>query len=185
VVQPEPPSVSVRPQRARALLGGQLLTLELLADPGYREPELIQPMLKSVGIALNVKRVDPKSRSQLLREGNFQIAEVQHLGIGGDPDFLRQWSEGVEANDFAQGWTFSNPEFSQLAREQAVTLDSPRRKKLVFRMQEILADELPTIPLYYRRFYWVYDAQSFTPMNTWGGLMDARLCSEQTRLFQR
>ena len=40
-------------------------------------------------------------------------------------------------------------------------------------MQEILASQLPTIPLYYRRFYWVYDAQSLVPMNTWGGLMNA------------
>jgi peptide/nickel transport system substrate-binding protein len=40
-------------------------------------------------------------------------------------------------------------------------------------MQAILADELPTIPLYYRRFYWVYDQQRYTPMNTWGGLMNA------------
>ena len=44
--------------------------------------------------------------------------------------------------------------------------------QLVFRMQEILADQLPTIALYYRRFYWVYDNQAYTPMNTWGGLMD-------------
>jgi peptide/nickel transport system substrate-binding protein len=169
---PNLPEYGFDPERARALLGGQTLSLELLADPGYRDPELIQPMLQAVGISLTIRRVDPQTRTSLLREGSFQLAEVQHLGIGGDPDFLRRWSEGTESNDFAQGWTFTDPEFARLAAQQAATLDPARRKDLVFRMQEILAAELPTIPLYYRRFYWIYDAQRVAPINTSGGLMN-------------
>ncbi|MCA1645304.1 MAG: hypothetical protein LC797_07495 [Chloroflexi bacterium] len=53
-------------------------TLELLADPTYHEPELLQPMLQAVGVTLNVKRMDPKTRTQLLGDGKFQFAEVQH-----------------------------------------------------------------------------------------------------------
>jgi peptide/nickel transport system substrate-binding protein len=170
---PNLPAYGFDPERARALLGGQTFALELLADPNYREPELIQPMLQAVGITLNVRRVDPQTRTSLLREGNFQLAEVQHLEVGGDPDFLRRWSEGSESNDFAQGWTFVDPEFSRLAAQQATTLDASLRKNLVYRIQEILASQLPTIPLYYRRFYWVYDAQRLAPINTWGGLMNA------------
>jgi peptide/nickel transport system substrate-binding protein len=170
---PNLPAYDFAPEQARALLAGQTLTLDLLADPTYREPELMQPMLQAVGITLNIRRVDAATRTALLREGNFELAEVQHLGVGGDPDFLRQWSEGVESNDFAQGWTFVNPEFADLASQQAATLDPALRRELVYRMQEILAAQLPTIPLYYRRFYWVYDALGPTPMNTWGGLMNA------------
>ena len=169
---PRLPAYAFDPERARALLGGQTYTLELLADPSNREPELLQPMLQAVGISLEIKRLDGPGRTQLLREGNFQLALVQHIGIGGDPDFLRRWSSGDESNDYAQGWTFRQPEFVQLATRQATTLDPEQRKAIVFRMQEILADQLPTIPLYYRRFYWVYDSQAYTPMNTWGGLMD-------------
>ena len=44
--------------------------------------------------------------------------------------------------------------------------------KFVFQMQQILAEELPTIVLYHRRFYWVYDPSVFTPMATAGGLMN-------------
>ncbi len=170
---PDLPAYDFEPARAKQLLGGQTFSLELLADSTYREPELLEPMLQAVGVTLKVRRVDSRTRTQLLREGNFQLAEVQHLGVGGDPDFLRRWQEGVEANDFAQGWTFDNAEFAQLARAQAATLDAGARKQLVYRMQAILADELPTLPLYYRRFYWIYDQQGYTPMNTWGGLMNA------------
>jgi peptide/nickel transport system substrate-binding protein len=169
---PRLPAYPYDPERARAFLHGQTYTLELLSDPTNREPELMQPMLQAVGINLDIKRVDGAARTQLLREGNFQLAMLQHVGIGGDPDFLRRWSSGEEANDYAQGWTFHQPEFAQLAAEQVATPDPSQRKQLVFRMQEILADQLPTIALYYRRFYWVYDNQAYTPMNTWGGLMD-------------
>lgn len=42
-------------------------------------------------------------------------------------------------------------------------------------MQGILAEQLPTIVLYHRRFYWAYDSTKMTPMNTWGGLLMACL----------
>jgi peptide/nickel transport system substrate-binding protein len=169
---PRLPSYAYDPGRARELLGGQTYTLDLLADSTNREPELLQPMLQAVGITLNVQRVDGATRTQRLREGTFQLALMQHVGVGGDPDFLRRWSTGEEANDYAQGFTFRDPEFLSLAQEQMASVDPAQRKQLVFRMQETLADQLPTIPLYYRRFYWVYDARAYTPMNTWGGLMD-------------
>ena len=169
---PSLPDYPFDPDRARALLAGQTYTLELLADPTYREPELLAPMLAAVGITLDIKRVDAATRTQLLREGNFTLAEVQHLEVGGDPDFLRRWSQGTESNDFAQGWTFHDAEFDELAREQAVASDADARRELVFNMQAILADQLPTLALYYRRFYWAYDSSRFTPMNTSGGLMD-------------
>jgi peptide/nickel transport system substrate-binding protein len=169
---PRLPGYVYDPDRARSLLGGQKLTLELLADPTYREPELLQPMLEAVGITLATKRVDAKTRTQLLREGSFQLGEVQHIGIGADPDLLRVLFDGGDPNDFAQGTLFRDPAYRQLGLEQAATLDPARRKDLVFRMQEMLANQLPTIPLFYRRFYWAYDRTRYTPMNTAGGLMD-------------
>ncbi|MGI8913325.1 MAG: ABC transporter substrate-binding protein, partial [Chloroflexota bacterium] len=169
---PNLPGYAFDPAKARALLQDQRYSIELLADPTNREPELMLPMLQAVGIDLVVKRVDSQTRTQLLREGNFQLGIVQHIGIGSDPDFLRLWYNGAEANDFAQGFNFKDPQFGQLADAEAVTLDMAKRRAIIFRMQEILADQLPTIVLYYRRFYWVYDSAKYTPMTTWGGLID-------------
>jgi peptide/nickel transport system substrate-binding protein len=160
------------PDQARTLLGGQELTIALLADPQAREPELMAPMLEAVGITLDVQRADAATRSQVLREGGFQLALTAHIGVGGDPDYLRRWYTGEEANAFAQGSIFRDAEYLALAEEQAATLDPERRRAIVFRMQEILAEELPTIVLYHRRFYWLYDPALFTPLETWGGLMD-------------
>jgi peptide/nickel transport system substrate-binding protein len=151
---------------------GGRFTLELLADPAAREAELIKPMLEAAGINLTVKRLDAKTRTQLQREMSYQLAFTTHIGVGGDPDYLRRWYAGEEANDFAQGSVFHHDEYERLGREQAAALDPTRRKPLVFKMQEILAEELPTIVLYHRRFLWLYDATRFSPMHTWGGLMN-------------
>ena len=169
---PSLPVYEFDPDRARELLGGERLTIELIADVAARDPDLMVPMLEAVGITLNVQRVDAATRVQLLEEGDFQLALLTHIGVGGDPDFLHRWYAGEEANAFAAGSIFQHEEYAALGEEQAATLDPTRRKKIVFRMQEILAEHLPTIVLYHRRFYWVYDPAVFTPMETWGGLLN-------------
>jgi len=126
-------------------------------------------MLRAVGITLVTRRVDEKTRTQLLREGNFQLALLQHVGISGDPDYLRRWSAGQETNDAAQGFVWRDAAYSQLANAQAETLDPAQRRALVAQLQVRLADELPTIPLYMRRFHWLYNSSAYTPMNTFGG----------------
>jgi peptide/nickel transport system substrate-binding protein len=179
VIPPETPwfAPSVRqygydPATARRLLGGQQLTLDLLANPEYREPELIQPMLDAIGVTVRLQRVDAQTKAGLLREKNFSLAEVQHIGIGGDPDYLRRWYTGQEANDSAQGDILNDPAFDALAQQQATTLDPNLRKTIIAKMQAVLAEDVPTIPLFYRRFYWIYDSTHYSPMNTWGGLMN-------------
>ncbi|MBI2939844.1 MAG: hypothetical protein HYY04_05340 [Chloroflexi bacterium] len=160
------------PDRARDLLAGRSVALELLADPSAREPELIQPMLEAVGIALRIRRADPKTRLQLLGEGSFQLALTSHIGVGGDPDFLRRWYTGEEANDFAQGFAFRHDEFARASEAQVRALRPEDRRAPVYRLQEIVATELPTITLYHRRFYWVYDPARFRPFATAGGLLN-------------
>ena len=160
------------PDRARELLGGERFTINLVADARARDPDLMVPMLEAVGITLNVQRVDSATRIQLLRDGDFQLGFLTHIGVGGDPDYLRRWYSGDETNAYAQGSNFDDEEYTRLGAAQATTLDENERRDLIFRMQEILAEELPSIVLYHRRFYWIHDPSVFTPMKTWGGLMN-------------
>ena len=58
-----------------------------------RNPEhaaALRPMLQAVGITLNVQKADAATRNQLLSEGTFQMALTSHIGVGGDPDYLRR-----------------------------------------------------------------------------------------------
>jgi peptide/nickel transport system substrate-binding protein len=146
--------------------------LELVASPA-RDAELMRAMLREVGVDLRVHTVDAATRGHLAAEGRFQLLLTFHVGSGGDPDYLRTWFVGDDANQFARGSRMRSPEYARLARLQARTLDPAERRRLVARMQAMLGDELPTLPLYYRRFFWIYDSRKFTPIVTRGGLMNA------------
>ncbi len=175
------------PSRARALLrelgyqdrdgdgwlegrDGERLQVELVATP-IRDVELIQQMLREVGIDVRIRTVDPATRAQLGSEGRFQMLLALHTGSGGDPDYLRTWFTGGEASQFARGSVMRSPEYIRLARLQARTLD-PGRRRTVDQLQLMLSQELPTLPLYYRRFFWIYDSRKFTPIATRGGLLN-------------
>ncbi len=150
---------------------GERLQLELIASPA-REVELIQQMLKEVGVDVRIRTVDPATRAELAAEGQFQMLLSTHIGSGGDPDYLRTWFTGEGANLFARGSAVRSPEFLRLARLQLHTVDSQQRRRYIDQMQVLLSEELPTLPLFYRRFFWIYDSRKFTPVATRGGLLN-------------
>ncbi|MDR7534283.1 MAG: ABC transporter substrate-binding protein [Armatimonadota bacterium] len=185
---PRVPEYPYDPARARALLrelgyddrdgdgwledrDGDRLVVELVSTP-IRDVEFVQQMLKAVGVDLRLRTVDPATRAHLGGEGRFQILLTLHTGSGGDPDYLRTWFTGDEANLFARGSRMRSPEYLRLARLQLRTLDAGQRRRLIDQMQVMLAEELPTLPLYYRRFFWIYDSRKFSPIATRGGVMN-------------
>ncbi|MDR7523349.1 MAG: ABC transporter substrate-binding protein [Armatimonadota bacterium] len=162
------------PARARTLLAQAGLaapSVEIVTSPSPVAP-LLQRMLREVGIEVTLRTVDAQTRAALIAEARFQAALTFHIGAGGDPDYLRRWFVGDEANLFGQSRAFSHPEFQALAAAQVGMLDVGARRRVVAAMQAILAEELPTLVLYYRRFYWVYDSRKFTPVPARGGLMN-------------
>ncbi len=173
------------PARARVLQSASGLSsspIELVASPSPAVP-LIQEMLRAVGIESTARIVDARTRAALIGEGKFQMALTYHIGAGGDPDYLRRWMTGEDANQFGQGSDFADPTYARLAREQAETLDPVRRRGVVNQMQAILAEELPTLALYYRRFTWVYDGRKLRPIATRGGLMNGIPLIENKVIF--
>ncbi len=163
---------------------GERAQVELVATP-IRDVELIQQMLKEAGLDVRVRTVDPATRAQLGSEGRFQMLLTLHTGSGGDPDYLRTWFTGTEASLFARGSAMRSPEYIRLARLQARTLDPERRRRTIGQLQAMLSEELPTLPLYYRRFFWIYDSRKFTPIATRGGLMNGIPLAENKLAFLR
>lgn len=176
------------PSRARALLAaagyedrdgdgwledrrGARLSVELVSSP-VPDAQLVQQMLREAGVEVRLRTVDPATRAALAAEGRFQMLFTAHIGSGGDPDYLRTWFTGAEANQYAAGSRMRSPEYLRLARLQLAALDPEARRRYVERMQVLLSRELPTLPLYYRRFFWVYDGRKLTPIATAGGLLN-------------
>jgi len=186
---PDVPQYAYDPVRARAMLDslgfrmdasgtrampdGSPLTVEFLADPAAADTEIVRLMLKEVGIDVRPITADPKARTDLMKNHRFSMALTSHIRVGGDPDFLRRWYANQTYNSFEDGNVLHSAEFTQLADQQVAEQDVARRKTLVNRMQAVLAEELPTLPLYHRPFYWLYDPRAYQGwFNTWGGIMD-------------
>lgn len=151
---------------------GQPVLLDLLTDPAAPDAAIVAVMLRAIGLEVRFVTADAKARNEQLQTLRYGMALVSHIGVCGDPDFLRRWYAGQAYNSFEYGNVLHHPEFTRLADEQARELDTARRRLLVARLQEILAEEAPTLPLYHRRFYWIYNPAKWDRwFNTWGGMM--------------
>ena len=112
-------------------------------------PELIKEYLREVGIDLEINILEQGAADEAAAQGNYSMALVGFGGIMGDPDGLRtRYSSDAPGSSFTKAQGYSNPEFDELAEEQQVTIDPEERRELVAQMQQIIAEDLPTLSLY-------------------------------------
>lgn len=145
---------------------GKALEYELLAvEDRVNEAEMIKKYLGDIGIVVTVKAMDQKSVDGLIKEGKFQMALNGHGSFGGDPVLLARFvSKGVNLGSTpmvtAQGGKdWSNANFDQLFLVQLKEVDNSKRYETVAKLQEIIAEELPTLTLYYRKITFAYNPE--------------------------
>lgn len=160
------------------------LKLSVLVNQTSQEAELMKSMLKKVGIELTIRTVDAATFTSSMAEGNYDMAITGHIGLSGDPDFLRLWFSGQAGNSLAGKGVFNHAKFQELAKLQLTKLDENERKKVIDQMQDILAEELPTLVLYHRPFYYLYDAKVYDRwFNTDGGIADGIPLTDNKAVF--
>jgi peptide/nickel transport system substrate-binding protein len=140
---------------------GEKLSFDLLVgESSVRSAEVIKEQLGKVGINLKVQSVDIKTRDARVREHKYQLAIMGHGNWGRDADYLRErfagLSKGGMAPDTIGVYGYKNDKLNELLEQQNQTFDNKQRKKLVFQIQEILAEDVPEIPLVYSTGYTVY-----------------------------
>nr|WP_269746190.1 ABC transporter substrate-binding protein [Syntrophaceticus schinkii] len=141
---------------------GEKLSFNLLVGGEVRLAEIIKEHLGKVGIEVTVQSVDGKTRDARVQDNKYQLAITGHGGWGNDADYLRERfsSEkkaggGISPN-LMRFKGYSNPELSELLEKQFETIDENERKKQIFKAQELLAEDVPEIPIYYTTGYTVY-----------------------------
>jgi len=155
--------------------GGGRLSFELLIDNAQAPlSEILVASLRRVGIELRPKpvQIGPQLFGNKL-VGNYDMAVLFFPGPGpggpnADPDILRQLFASTVPATLEAASAYANASFDDLAARQLVTFDEAERKALVARMQAIIADELPVLPLYYPEVAVLYrksvlDQWYFTP----------------------
>jgi len=141
-------------------------TLSLGSDE-VRIGELIKERLKDVGIDIQVKALESKSRDANLKKGDFDLLVSGFGGWGQDADYLRTRYSGAATGStsgvapLASVYGYHNDELNALATREIVELDDEKRKAIVYDMQELLAEDVPTIPLLYTTSYDIWPISKY------------------------
>lgn len=127
--------------------------------------ELLVSALRVVGVELDL---DPAELIGVLtNQGQYEMAVLIYGGISGDPNYMRVvYSSRVITKTFQAARGYADPEFDDLADRQLVMSDVEERKKLVGRMQEIVARDLPILHLYYPTPFLIYNKDVFDEWST-------------------
>jgi peptide/nickel transport system substrate-binding protein len=160
------------PQRAKDLLesrgyqlkddgyywkDGNMLELELITAPrmGFeRVAEIIARQLGEVGIKANIRSLEWKTLDYRLMNQQFDVAISGHGGISGDPSILNKVILGTFG--YSANYT-KNETLNQLLETHLHEMNEEKRTEIVRKIQEIYAEELPALTLYYPRWYWGHD----------------------------
>jgi len=175
---PDQPKYDYNPDKARTLLeeagwtdtdgdgirdnNGEKLSYVLsLASGEVRIGELIKERLSEVGIDVQVKALESKSRDANLKSGDFELAISGFGGWGADADYLRTryCDTGSQSGSVSSGaaiFGYHNDTLNDLGTRELQELNDSKRKEIVYNMQTLLANDVPTIPLYYTTSYDVW-----------------------------
>jgi peptide/nickel transport system substrate-binding protein len=139
---------------------GKRLELTIISTAGnaVREQveQIMQAQLREVGIDLRINNVPASVLiGQIIRRRTYQITMYANFfGPTTLGSFFHSSQIPSEANNFEggnhMGWR--NAENDRLLDQIAEELDETRRIRLLRRQQELVAEDLPVIPLYFRLY---------------------------------
>lgn len=109
---------------------------------------IIQWRLAKVGIKVKIEAIEWSTFvNEFIDKRRYEVV-ILGWSIGLDPDQYDIWYSGKTKEKEFNFVSYSNPEVDALLEKGRRTYDIAERKKSYYRIQEILADELPYIFLY-------------------------------------
>lgn len=127
--------------------------------------ELLVSYMKAVGIELVPQSADDATVKVAISEGNFELAFNTNGSFGGDPVFLSRFAtagaDGAPSVTGQGGKTWGSEEYNKIYNESAVEQDDAKRREQVNALQEIIAEELPCLTLYYKKAVAAYNNTIF------------------------
>ncbi len=127
------------------------LTMKTSNDGGARELAMtLQQQLRPVGIALDVRSFEFATFYSDISHGSFGIYSLRWIGGNEDPDIFHYAfaSESMPPHGANRG-DYSNAEVDRLLQAAASESDQSNRRVLYVQVQQILAKEMPTLPLWF------------------------------------
>jgi peptide/nickel transport system substrate-binding protein len=138
---------------------GKRLSFGLATTAGNKVRETvaqaIAQQLREIGIEVEVRFIEtPVFFGDVLKNRRFETAMYAWVA-GTDPDNMTLWhskkipsqGNGYEGQNYP-GWR--NPEVDALTEQAARTLDVNQRRQMYYRVQDMIVQDCPVIPLYFR-----------------------------------
>jgi peptide/nickel transport system substrate-binding protein len=127
------------------------LTIKTSTDETTRlMAAVLQQQLRAAGIRLEIRSAEFGTFYADVTKGAFQIYALRWIGSNEDPDIFRYaYGSGSMPPKGGNRGRYSNARVDALLAEASATSDRAVRKKDYVEVQQILAEELPGIPLWY------------------------------------
>jgi ABC-type transport system substrate-binding protein len=112
---------------------------------------VLQQQLREVGVALDIRTFESATFFSDVTRGTFQFYSLRWVGGNEDPDIFEYifHSAKFPPNGANRGY-YRNPRVDALIDQARTELDQHTRKQLYAEIQQILAEELPYIDLWYQ-----------------------------------
>ncbi len=111
---------------------------------------ILQQQLREVGIALDIRSYEFGTFYGDITRGAFQMYALRWLGSNEDPDIFRYAFASSSTPPYgANRGYYQNPVLDALLEDAAGTADPSKRREDYLRVQQILADDVPSINLWY------------------------------------
>ncbi|HEX7153946.1 MAG TPA: ABC transporter substrate-binding protein [Thermoanaerobaculia bacterium] len=119
-------------------------------DEANRRAQMVQEMLRQVGIDMKIQSMETATFLDDIGKGNFQMYSLSRNGIA-DPDFYYVifHSSNFPPEGQNRGY-YSNPRVDQLIMEGRSTFDRAKRKQVYGEIQRIVQEDLPYVSLYHQ-----------------------------------
>ena len=115
--------------------------------------QFLQQTFAQIGVEMTIENLPPAVMwGDFWGQSEFESAMVgiTYL-IGADPDVTNRFHSKAIAAQSGSGSNnaqYSNPEVDKLLEEGARTFDTERRKEIYMKVQEIIREDLPFLPIY-------------------------------------
>ncbi len=118
--------------------------------PYKAQAELIQYQLKEIGIDVEIQILDGAAFNEARTNGDFDLALATQGLPNGEPfTILNGYMHSEGASNESNSLGYYNARVDQLLEEAATELDIEKREEIYTQMQQIAAEEFPTIPLFH------------------------------------
>ncbi|WP_263381621.1 ABC transporter substrate-binding protein [Granulicella arctica] len=111
---------------------------------------VLQQQMRAAGIDLQIRSAEFGTFYADVTKGAFQMYALRWIGSNEDPDIFRYTYDSASfPPKGGNRGRYANPRLDALLREAGATTDQGERRRLYVGVQQILAEDLPGIPLWY------------------------------------